>query len=77
MRCQNLRRGIVYRARVVQASRSISNLKFCTVPAIEDGQNDNILGWEVPPSRVLSQLNMFAGALYLDDYDTYGEFLSV
>jgi hypothetical protein len=67
----------VYRARVVQTSRSMSNLKFCAIPTIEDAQGedavDDILGWQVPSTGVLSQLNLFAGALYLDDYETYGE----
>jgi hypothetical protein len=71
----------VYRARVIQASRSMSDLKFCVIPPIrhaqddentDDEDTDDALQWPILPTGVMSQVNLFAGALYLDDYDTYG-----
>jgi hypothetical protein len=79
----------VYRARVVQTTRSMSDLEFCAVPPIKpldeqettevDGENEvdgqGYAKWMPPPRATVSQLNLFAGQLYLDDYETYGTLL--
>ena len=52
----------VYSARVTTSANSLEDLSFCAVPAVP-------VDWRIP--RVLRPLNLFAGQLYLRNYDDY------
>jgi hypothetical protein len=54
----------VYTPRVIRSMRSFSDLSFHAVPALPDG-------WAPPARGLLTQVDLWAGGLYLDDYDTY------
>jgi hypothetical protein len=54
----------VYAPRVIQSMRSFSDLTFHVIPSLK-------LGWRRPSSGMLSQLDLFAGQLYLDSWSRY------
>ncbi|THH04618.1 hypothetical protein EW146_g10133, partial [Bondarzewia mesenterica] len=56
-----------YTPRVIQAMESFSDLQFYSIPPLPSS------GWAPPPRLLQSQLNLWAGQLYLDDYQTYNE----
>jgi hypothetical protein len=56
----------VYAPRVVQTMHSFSDLRFYVIPRLP-------LGWSPPTVGMRSQLNVFAGQLYFEDYATYVE----
>lgn len=61
-----------YSLRVTQTTKS-ENLRFYCIPALPPQ-------WVPPTSELVSQLNLWAGQLYLEDYKTYlrlCEFLGV
>ena len=62
----------LYTPRVTKLMEPCDDLTFYNIPAVPTG-------W-VPPSSLMDQLNVFAGQLYLKDYQTYirlGRFLCV
>jgi hypothetical protein len=62
----------MYAPRVSRSMASLSNLRFHAIPLLES--------WVSPPRGVRLQLDVFAGALYFDDWDAYialGAFLGV
>jgi hypothetical protein len=54
----------VYSAKVIQDMPSFEDLQFYCIPPLPPT-------WTMPNHRILNQLNLFAGQLYLKDYDTY------
>ncbi|KAI0066738.1 hypothetical protein BV25DRAFT_1972593 [Artomyces pyxidatus] len=56
----------IYAPRVTQAAPSFSDLRFCCIPPLPPA-------WAPPPRLVRSQLNLWAGQLYIDDAATYTE----
>ncbi|KAI9818941.1 MAG: hypothetical protein M1832_004109 [Thelocarpon impressellum] len=52
----------VYSARVSMSAPSLEHLAFCAVPAVAPH-------WRIPPS--VQPLNLFAGQLYVHNYDDY------
>jgi hypothetical protein len=54
----------IYTPRVVQSMRSFSDLRFHTIPSLQRG-------WRRPSPGMLSQLDLFAGQLYLDSWSGY------
>lgn len=52
----------VYSPRLNVSTRSLEDLSFCSVPAIPKS-------WSTP--RMVKQLNIFAGQLYIRDYEEY------
>ncbi|THH08221.1 hypothetical protein EW146_g9064, partial [Bondarzewia mesenterica] len=57
----------IYTPRVIQAMKSFSDLQFYSIPPLPSS------GWAPPPRLLQSQLNLWAGQLYLDNYQTYIE----
>jgi hypothetical protein len=57
----------LYTPKVVQSMRSFSDLTFYVVPSLPRR-------WRGPSLGLQSQLNIFAGQLYFDDYDATLEF---
>ena len=57
----------IYAPRVTQAMRPLNNLDFYSIPPLPRS------GWVPPPRIVRSQLSLWAGELYLNDYETYLE----
>jgi hypothetical protein len=55
----------VYAPRVTQAMRSFSDLAFYTLPPLP------IHGWSPPTPLMQTEINLWAGQLYLDNYDMY------
>lgn len=51
-----------YSPRFSMSVRTLEDLSFCAIPAILDS-------WSIPP--VVTQLNLFAGQLYLRNYEEY------
>jgi hypothetical protein len=56
----------VYSARAVQSMQPLSNLQFYSIPSPP-------VPSRTPPIAIQSQLELFAGSLYLHDYPTYLE----
>jgi hypothetical protein len=54
----------VYTPRVVQSMRSFSDLTFHAIPSLK-------LGWRKPSIGMRSQLDLFAGQLYIDSWAIY------
>jgi hypothetical protein len=54
----------IYSPKVVQDMQSFEDLRFYCIPNLRPT-------WTSPNSRILNQLNLFAGQLYLKDYSTY------
>jgi len=52
-----------YSPKVTQAMHSFENLKFYCIPPLPQS-------WTPPSAEVSNQLNLWAGQLYLQDYDT-------
>lgn len=57
----------IYNARVTESMRSMSNLEYHYIPAVPTA------GWTPLTLEVQCQLNLWAGQLYLDNYDSYLE----
>jgi hypothetical protein len=55
----------VYAARVTEAMRSFSDLTFFTLPPLPTGS------WSTPTPLIQSEINLWAGQLYFDDYQMY------
>ncbi|KAJ4467172.1 hypothetical protein C8J55DRAFT_439106 [Lentinula edodes] len=55
----------VYAPRVTKDMLPLDDLRFYTVPKIDEN------GWVVPRMNIISQLNLFAGQLYLGNHDIY------
>ncbi|KAF8555161.1 hypothetical protein OG21DRAFT_1439060 [Imleria badia] len=53
----------LYTPRVTKSMKPCDNLVLCNIPAVPPG-------WALP-SSLMDQLNLFAGQLYLKDYETY------
>lgn len=53
-----------YSPRVTQAMRSFDDLRFYCIPPLPSS-------WKPPSPEVILQLNLWAGQLYLPDYETY------
>ena len=53
----------LYTPRVIKSMKPCDDLALYSIPAVPTG-------WE-PPSSLMDQLNVFAGQLYLKDYETY------
>jgi hypothetical protein len=56
----------VYRPRAIQALRSMSDLQFVVIPHRPDEE------WPLPSRAVTSQVDLFAGQLYMNSFDEYG-----
>ena len=54
----------LYTPRVTQAMKDFANLKFHCIPALPDS-------WTPPPLIIQSMINLWAGQLYFDSYETY------
>ncbi len=52
----------VYSPRLNVSARTLEDLSFCTIPAISEP-------WSAP--RMVRQLNLFAGQLYIRNYEDY------
>ncbi|KAN0080270.1 hypothetical protein V8E55_009836 [Tylopilus felleus] len=53
----------MYTPRITKSMKSCDDLALYNIPTVP-------AGW-TPPSRLMDQLNVFAGQLYLEDYETY------
>jgi hypothetical protein len=53
-----------YSARVIQTMQSFDHLKFHCIPPLPSS-------WISPPIDLRNQLNLWAGQLYLEDFETY------
>ena len=58
----------VYSPRLSLSVRSLEDLSFCSIPAIPES-------WSITPTLV-SQLNLFAGQLYIRNYEEYASLCS-
>ncbi|KAF8326329.1 uncharacterized protein EI90DRAFT_3070499 [Cantharellus anzutake] len=56
----------VYSPRVNQPMRSFDDFRFCTIPPLPTM-------WTEPERLTISQLNIFSGQVYLNDFETYLE----
>jgi hypothetical protein len=73
IRASNLVNLHIFSARVTKGMRSFTDLQFYTVPPLPEN-------WTLPSVAIRSQLNLWAGSLFLDDYSSYvalGAFLGI
>ena len=59
-----------YTPRVTKAMKEFADLRFYCIPSLPDT-------WTPPPPVIRSMLNMVAGQLYLDSYETYTQFCAL
>jgi hypothetical protein len=57
----------IYAPRTIQSMRSFADLRFFTIPPLPAS------GWTGPSLGLRSQLNLWAGQLYIDEYKAYTE----
>jgi hypothetical protein len=57
----------IYAPRTIQSMRSFADLQFFTIPPLPAS------GWTGPSLGLRSQLNLWAGQLYIDEYKAYTE----
>jgi hypothetical protein len=53
-----------YTPRVTQAMKPLDDLRFYCIPTLPES-------WAAPPASLTQELNLFAGQLYLPDYEAY------
>jgi hypothetical protein len=53
-----------YTPKVTQAMKSLDDLRFYCIPALPKL-------WAAPPASLIQELNLYAGQLYLPDYEAY------